>query len=249
MRCKHNRKHNRKHGRTVARSWPTWTRDVCFGRNSASVCIAASRRSVAGTCASGMGAGVAWRTLALAGSRCVPWTVWRVSGLCRRPWSSWTYGSGWRGADWRRGGRLKWRWSWHGPVGTRTLDVGPTCGVRPLTRCGTMPRKARPDTTNPDKAAGSGAGLGSVDRRSVVPASDARGQHGWDMLAQIAFDPDAPAAARASAARSMAEIEGRLGRHAPPPPRATTTVDQLTRAELVQELERLRALNRAGPAG
>lgn len=63
----------------------------------------------------------------------------------------------------------------------------------------------------------------------------------------IVHDPEAPAAARASAARTLAEIEGRLGRHAPPPPKTTTTVDQLTRTELVQELERLRALIGAGP--
>jgi len=121
-----------------------------------------------------------------------------------------------------------------------------------------MPR--RRDKHVPDSVAGAGPGPAGVqadgqDRlggRGVIGGQDAHsgrgggpdalGGRGWDALAAIVNDPQSPAAARASAARSMAEIEGRLGRHAPPPPRATITTDQLTRAELVAELVRLRAL-------
>lgn len=67
------------------------------------------------------------------------------------------------------------------------------------------------------------------------------------LLRSLANDPDAGAAARASAARTLAEIEGRIGRHAPPPERQTTDVAVLTRAELVRELERLRARWGADP--
>lgn len=97
-----------------------------------------------------------------------------------------------------------------------------------------MPRKAR--------AVAPAAQGGTTE--PVHPGQDSAGRDGWDALRQIVHDNSAPAAARASAARTLAEIEGRLGRHAPPPPRATVTVDQLTRAELVAELERLRALVR-----
>ena len=102
-----------------------------------------------------------------------------------------------------------------------------------------MPRKARakPDLALPVV---SRPGAGAAPDQPVV--QDGIGRDGWDALRAIVSDMQAPAAARASAARTLAEIEGRLGRHAPPPPRATVTVDQLTRAELVAELERLRAL-------
>ena len=61
------------------------------------------------------------------------------------------------------------------------------------------------------------------------------------VLRTIAEDNQAGAAARASAARTLAEIEGRIGRHAPAPERRTTDVAVLSRDELVRELERLRA--------
>jgi hypothetical protein len=79
------------------------------------------------------------------------------------------------------------------------------------------------------------------------PTADGPGSEAWDILLRLAADPDMPAAARASAARTLAEMQGSIGRHAPPPPRHDVDVAQLSRAELVQELERLRALVPVNP--
>lgn len=73
------------------------------------------------------------------------------------------------------------------------------------------------------------------------PAMDSATTETWDILRALAADTAMPAAARASAARTLAEMQGSIGRHAPPPPRHDVDVAQLSRAELVQELERLRA--------
>jgi hypothetical protein len=55
-------------------------------------------------------------------------------------------------------------------------------------------------------------------------------------------DPSAGAQARASAARTLAEIKGLLGRHQAKPDRTgETPIDELTREELVSELSRLRS--------
>lgn len=51
-----------------------------------------------------------------------------------------------------------------------------------------------------------------------------------------------PASARVTAARTLAEIEGRIGRHQAAPERAGAPLSTLSRAELVAELERLRTL-------
>jgi len=56
--------------------------------------------------------------------------------------------------------------------------------------------------------------------------------------------------ARAAAARTLAEIGGLIGRHAIAPSRgATADVADLDRADLVRELERLRARVAAQEAG
>lgn len=62
--------------------------------------------------------------------------------------------------------------------------------------------------------------------------------------------PDIPAATRAVAARTLAEMEGLIGRHAAPPERHMGDVALLSREELVRELDQLRARDRgAGAAG
>jgi len=62
-------------------------------------------------------------------------------------------------------------------------------------------------------------------------------------LNQILSDPDTPAAARVNAARTLAELEGRLGRHQSAPDKGTSAaLSSLTRAELEGELNRLRTL-------
>lgn len=61
-----------------------------------------------------------------------------------------------------------------------------------------------------------------------------------ETLRAICRDPSAPAAARAQAARTLAELANALGRHAPPPPPPVTKpLAQMTRAELEAELARL----------
>lgn len=74
-------------------------------------------------------------------------------------------------------------------------------------------------------------------------------QEGVATLRLIAADPEANVMARTSAARALAEIEGALGRHALPPVRATDDVSVLSRADLVRELERLRAACQPVPPG
>jgi hypothetical protein len=59
-------------------------------------------------------------------------------------------------------------------------------------------------------------------------------------LREVMADPTAPAAARAQAARTMAEMLGALGRHAPPPEDtgSTAPLRELSRQELERELLR-----------
>ncbi|WP_394700784.1 hypothetical protein [uncultured Cohaesibacter sp.] len=54
-------------------------------------------------------------------------------------------------------------------------------------------------------------------------------------LRQIMTDPTAPAAAKAQAARTLAEMVGQLGRNAKPPSDGKP-VGSLTRAEIMAEL-------------
>jgi hypothetical protein len=68
----------------------------------------------------------------------------------------------------------------------------------------------------------------------------------YDVRAQLErmiADPNMAANARASAARTRAEMDGHIGRHQQAPDRTLSApVAGLSRADLVAELERLRAL-------
>lgn len=55
-------------------------------------------------------------------------------------------------------------------------------------------------------------------------------------LRSILTDTTASAAAKASAARTLAEIEGALGRHAAPPASSAKPLTEMTREELEAEL-------------
>ena len=69
-------------------------------------------------------------------------------------------------------------------------------------------------------------------------------------LENLAKSPQAPAAARVTAARTLAEIDGLIGKHQQPPDRLSTSqLHELSRTELVAELERLRALVGLGLIG
>lgn len=64
-----------------------------------------------------------------------------------------------------------------------------------------------------------------------------------EQLKSILSDPDAPAAARVNAARTLAELEGQLGKHQSAPEKGTIApLSSLSRTELEGELHRLRTL-------
>jgi len=65
-------------------------------------------------------------------------------------------------------------------------------------------------------------------------------------LRQIAKSRKAPANARASAARTLLELQGKLGRHSSKPRDQNKSLSSMSRAELVHELELLRAQLRSG---
>lgn len=62
------------------------------------------------------------------------------------------------------------------------------------------------------------------------------------ILRDLLSDPDAPSSARAAAARTLAELSGALGRHAPPPAPPARPVAQMTLAEIEAELAALDAV-------
>ena len=72
--------------------------------------------------------------------------------------------------------------------------------------------------------------------------ADRTGADALATLAEIANDPNAAAAARTAAARTILEIQGQLGKHQAAPDAGTARVplSQATRGELEEELSRLR---------
>ena len=92
-----------------------------------------------------------------------------------------------------------------------------------------------------------------VHRKRVRPAgtsgpaspnkATSRGYAAREALTGVLSDRSSPASAKVFAARTLAEMDGRLGRHqAPPSNLATVPLSQLSRDQLVEELGRLRAL-------
>jgi hypothetical protein len=66
-------------------------------------------------------------------------------------------------------------------------------------------------------------------------------------LQSVISDPEASAMSKVSAARTLAELDGRLGRHQAPPSQAPAlSLAILSRDELVHELERLREVCELG---
>jgi|SRR5215831_2636778 len=63
-----------------------------------------------------------------------------------------------------------------------------------------------------------------------------------NQLRELLTSEGIPASARVTAARTLAEMEGLIGRHQLAPERAEAPVSSLSREALVSELERLRTL-------
>ena len=102
-----------------------------------------------------------------------------------------------------------------------------------------VPGKGPVQNTGPDKVLSS---RGERVRRSPS---------GYDVgakLREVLDNPNAPPQARAAAGRTLAEMAGLIGRHQAAPDRgASVPVGQLSRADLVSELERLRTKTQANP--
>lgn len=77
------------------------------------------------------------------------------------------------------------------------------------------------------------------------PSGNTTKTSGYEVAAELRNllkSNDIPASARVTAARTLAEIEGLIGRHQAAPERAGQPLSALSRGELVSELERLRTL-------
>src|SRR5215831_2247222 len=81
-------------------------------------------------------------------------------------------------------------------------------------------------------------GLGPVDQDKHATSR----YEVTDHLRGLIASEDIPAAAKVTAARTLAEMEGLIGRHRLAPERAEAPVSSLSREALVSELERLRTL-------
>ncbi|MBN9348262.1 MAG: hypothetical protein J0I48_19040 [Devosia sp.] len=66
-------------------------------------------------------------------------------------------------------------------------------------------------------------------------------------LRDVMTDAQAPAAARAAAARTMLELGGALGRHAAPPVDTSKPTSEMSRASLLAELAALEDPDAAQP--
>jgi hypothetical protein len=66
-------------------------------------------------------------------------------------------------------------------------------------------------------------------------------------LRAVASDRNAPAAARAAAARTLLETCGRIGRLQETAPTDARPLDEMSASELSEEIQRLRAARRAEP--
>lgn len=78
------------------------------------------------------------------------------------------------------------------------------------------------------------------DQRLGQDIVETTGYEVADLLRQIAADPSSPSAARVNAIRTLAEMDGRIGRHQIVPDREAPSLATLSRDALVDELERLR---------
>lgn len=106
-----------------------------------------------------------------------------------------------------------------------------------------MPRRRKGDT------AGDTTAVSPLEGHPVV-VSAGKASYAARGLRILINDIETTPAAKASALRTLAEMEGRIGRHqqAPPDRTASQRVSALARADLERELERLRTLCGVSPA-
>jgi hypothetical protein len=64
----------------------------------------------------------------------------------------------------------------------------------------------------------------------------------FEPLQALLADPETPASAKVNAARTIAEMQGLIGRHQSEPERAAPSLSVLSRDQLVAELEHLRTV-------
>lgn len=82
-----------------------------------------------------------------------------------------------------------------------------------------------------------------VDDKVDVNQQQVVGYEVAGQLRDLLKNEGLPASARVTAARTLAEIEGLIGRHQPAPERgATAALSSLSRDQLIDELGRLRTL-------
>jgi hypothetical protein len=103
-------------------------------------------------------------------------------------------------------------------------------------------KRLRPLVPRRDKAGTSGPVAPTAQNKTKTGGFAARAA-----LSDVLADRQSPASARVFAARTLAEMDGAIGRHqAPPSNLGATPLAQLSRDELVAELGRLRALIELG---
>jgi hypothetical protein len=93
------------------------------------------------------------------------------------------------------------------------------------------------------------ARTGQTRPQIVGPVRDKAKNDGYEIraLQSVISDPEASAMSKVSAARTLAELDGRLGRHQAPPSQASDlSLAILSRDELATELERLREVCELG---
>jgi hypothetical protein len=87
------------------------------------------------------------------------------------------------------------------------------------------------------------------DHKLLGDGRDKAENDGYEIraLQSVISDPEASAMSKVSAARTLAELDGRLGRHQAPPSQAPAlSLAILSRDELASELERLREVCELG---
>jgi hypothetical protein len=122
----------------------------------------------------------------------------------------------------------------------------PKSGYAVVRKCSQCRRMALKDSDKCYFCSGKAREVGQL-RREAKRQKRGQAAVNYDIRAQLqrlVSDDNCPAHARASAARTLAELDGLIGKHQQAPERnASAAIEGLSRSDLVAELERLRAKN------